>query len=327
MRDQRDTHKDRPLGTSQRSPPIADYVHRPTIDVRLLRHLWSFLAVAEARHFGRAAERLGISQPPLTQQIQILERSLGVRLFERSRRGATLTPQGLAILPAVQRFAEQMGRLEAVVRAAREGKSHFVTIGAITSTFYNVLPKILEALNTEYPHITASFIELHTAEAIQMLQTGVVDLAFARLAHGVDTIKVAPLVTDRLMVALPARHRLASAAEVDIAELNGESWIQVRRQLSPASFDAVITACAKGGFSPTIRHEVGSEASQIAFVSCGLGVALLPESQARQVAPNVLFRPLWQPVEIVTVALVWDEERISEPARTIVDIALRMKGQ
>lgn len=290
------------------------------INVRLLRHLWAFLAVAEERHFGRAAERLGISQPPLSQQIQTLEASLGVRLFERSRRGASLTQEGLALLPAARRFAEQMGHLEAVVHTSKRGHSDVITIGATTSTFYKVLPTLLENMKTLMPDVTASFVEIHTFEAHNLLQTGVIDLAFARMTRDVETIKVIPIATDVLHVAMSSTDEFASRPTIDLADLADRNWIQVRRHLSPASFDRVIAACAEAGFSPRLLHEVGSEASQVAFVSCGLGVALLPITVTYSLAPNVVFRPLAQTIEVVTAAVAWDEVLIGETARKVVDL-------
>ena len=295
------------------------------IDVRLFRHLWSFLAVAEEGHFGRAAERLGISQPPLTQQIQTLEHSLGMRLFERSRRGAVLTQEGQAILPAVQRFAEQLERLETLVRAAKEGQTRFITVGALTSTFYDVLPRIVEAARAELPEVTASFVEIHTADALPMLQSGAVDIAFSRLTRSVGPFRVVPLVAETLIVALSTEHPLAARDIIAIEELADEPWVQVRRRLSPPSFDRIIGACVEAGFSPRIAHEVGSEASQVAFVSCGLGIAVLPSSLVRVVIPSVTFRPLAKPIEVVTASLAWNEERITPVARAFVDIALRHK--
>lgn len=296
------------------------------INVRLLRHLWSFLAVAEERHFGRAAKRLGISQPPLTEQIQALERSLGVRLFERSRRGAQLTREGQAILPAVQRFAEQMKNLEGVVRAAKEGQKEFLTFGAITSAFYDVLPNILKAMARDLPGVTVSFVEIHTADAVAMLQSGIVDLVIARLVRNVGSIRVIPLVTDRLVVALPADHALAAQTEIGIEGLANEPWVHIRRQISPPYFDSIISVCAESGFSPRLVHEVGSEASQIAYVSCGLGIAILPSRLSRNMAPNVAFRPLADPVEIVTASLAWDQDRITPTVQAVVKIALNERS-
>ncbi len=116
------------------------------INFRLIRHLWLFLAVAEEQHFGRAAKRLGMSQPPLTEQIQILEQALRVRLFDRSRRGTKLTPAGAAILPAVRKFAEQLERLELAVQEAATGQRSILSIGAITSSMVDVIPAMIKAL-------------------------------------------------------------------------------------------------------------------------------------------------------------------------------------
>jgi DNA-binding transcriptional LysR family regulator len=294
----------------------------PMIDVRLLRHLLSFLAVAEESHFGRAAKRLGISQPPLTKQIQVLERSLGVTLFDRSRQGAKLTKEGAAILPAVQGFARQMSGVEAVVRAAKEGQTQFVAIGAITSTFYDLLPRILKDMLAALPRVTASFAEIHTADAVPMLRSGAIDLAFARLIRNVGSIRVVAMVRDHLLVALPTGHRLAAEPSLPIEALADEAWIHVRRQFSPDYFDRIISACSVAGFSPRLVYEVGSEASQIAFVSCGLGIALVHGSLARNIAPNIAFRPLTRPVEMVTASLAWDEERVTPVARKVIEIAL-----
>ncbi|MEJ1978666.1 MAG: LysR family transcriptional regulator [Acetobacteraceae bacterium] len=291
------------------------------IDVRLLRHLWSFLAVAEEGQFARAAARLGISQPPLTKQIQVLERSLGVILFERTRHGATLTKEGLAILPAVQRFAEQMSGVEAVIRSVKDGQTQLLTIGAITSAFYDVLPAILAAMAKNLPEISVSFVELHTVDTVSMLQSGAIDLAFSRLVRDTGSIRVVPMVSDRLVVALPNRHALASQPEIRIEDLTDEPWIHLRRRLSPDYFDRILSACTAAGFSPRLVHEVDSEASQVAFVSCGLGAALVHSRLARNVAPNVVFRPLSHPVEVVTVSLAWDEDRISPMTRAVVEIA------
>lgn len=151
------------------------------INFRLIRHLWLFLAVAEEQNFGRAAKRLGMSQPPLSEQIQVLEQALKVKLFERSRRGAQLTPVGAAILPAVRKFADQLERLELAVEEAVAGQSGMLTIGAISTAMFDVLPGLIEQLKAEHPHLTVSVREIDSVEAVPALEAGDIDLAFARL--------------------------------------------------------------------------------------------------------------------------------------------------
>src|SRR4051812_38949899 len=153
------------------------------VDFRFLRHLWSFLAIAEERHFGRAAKRLGISQPPLSQQIQILEQALGFKLFVRSRRGAELTPQGAAILPAVKRFAEQGAHMEAAVSEARLGRAEVIHVGAITSAIVDILPSVFRITRERHPHVTLALTETDSSAAIDALLNGDIDIAFARFDH------------------------------------------------------------------------------------------------------------------------------------------------
>jgi DNA-binding transcriptional LysR family regulator len=278
----------------------------PMINFRLMRHLWLFLAVAEEQHFGRAARRLGISQPPLTEQIQVLEQALKVRLFERSRKGAQLTAVGRSILPAVRRFAVQMEQLERAVREATAGQTGTLTIGAISSAMLEALPPLLERLRTRHPDISVAVREIDSADAVPALQSGEIDLAFARLQGDLgEGIVTRPLTQDRLAVALPATHALARARRVRLRQLADEAFVMFSRQVSPVYFDSIIAGCQAQGFSPRILHDVRTVASQVAFVGCGQGLALIPAGLKSLAPPSVVVRPLAERVEIVTAAAAW----------------------
>jgi DNA-binding transcriptional LysR family regulator len=280
------------------------------INFRLIRHLWLFLAVAEEQHFGRAAKRLGMSQPPLTEQIQVLEQALKVKLFERSRRGAQLTAVGATILPAVRKFAEQLERLELAVREAASGQMGMLTIGAITSAMLEELPKLIAQLKADYPQLTVSVIEIDSAEAVPALEAGDIDLAFARLEGNLGaTIQSLPLAQDLLAVALPRTHRLAGKPRIDLATLADEVFVMFSRQVSPVYFDSIISSCRACGFSPRILHEVRSVASQIAFVGCDQGIALVPSTIKKLAPDNVVVRPLTESMKIVTTAIAWNAAR------------------
>jgi DNA-binding transcriptional LysR family regulator len=280
------------------------------INFRLIRHLWLFLAVAEEQHFGRAAKRLGMSQPPLTDQIQILEQALKVKLFERSRRGTKLTSVGAAILPAVKKFAEQLERLELAVREAATGQRGMLTVGAITSAMVEVLPPLIEKMKATYPDVTISMREIDSVEAVPLLQSGDIDLAFARLEGELGTgLKSIPLREDRLAVALPREHPLASKSRIRLASLAEEDFVMFYRRVSPGYFDSLVTACRNAGFSPRIVHEVGSVASQLAFVGCGQGVALIPSAMKKMAAETAVVRPLTQKLGVVTTAVAWNSAR------------------
>ena len=280
------------------------------INFRLIRHLWLFLAVAEEQNFGRAAKRLGMSQPPLTEQIQILEQALKVKLFERSRRGTKLTPAGAAILPAVKKFAEQLEHLELAVREAATGQRSILTVGSITSAMVEVLPPLIESMKAAHPDVTISMREIDSVEAVPLLQSGDIDLAFARLEGDLGTgIKSFPLREDRLAVALPQTHPLAAKSRIRLAALAEEDFVMFYRRVSPGYFDSLVTACRNAGFSPRIVHEVRSVASQVAFVGCGQGVALIPAAMKKMAPETVIVRPLTEQLSVVTTAVAWNATR------------------
>mgnify|MGYP000909667976 CR=1 FL=1 len=276
------------------------------INFRLMRHLWMFLAVAEEQHFGRAARRLGMSQPPLTEQIQVLEQALKVKLFERSRQGTQLTPVGRAILPAVQRFASQMEQLELTVREATAGQSGTLTIGAISSALVDAIPPLVDQFKQAHPDVSVSVREIDSAEAIPALQAGELDLAFARLQGELGSdISTKLLAQDRMAVALPSKHRLAGSQSIRLGQLVDEPFVMFMRQVSPVYYDSIIAGCQAHGFSPRVLHDVRSVAAQIALVGCGQGVALIPSGLKRLAPENVLVKPLKEEIEVVTTAVAW----------------------
>ena len=281
-----------------------------TIDFRLMRQLWMFLAVAEEQHFGRAAKRLGMSQPPLTEQIKVLEQSLQLKLFDRSRRGTRLSPAGAAILPAVRRFAGQVEQLETVIREVAAGQSGVLNVGAITSAMLEIVPSFLEAFRQTYPNLTLYVREIDSVDAIPGLESGDLDLAFVRLEGAIGSgISTMPLAEDRLAVALPKDHPLAGLARVPLKALESERLIMSSRQVSPVYFDLVISVCRSHGFAPRVFHEVRSVTSQVAYVSCGQGVALVPSAMCKLAPDNVVVRPLAERVVVVTAALAWNAKR------------------
>lgn len=280
------------------------------IDFRLIRQLWMFLAVAEEQHFGRAAQRLNMAQPALSEQIKVLEQSLKLKLFDRSRQGTQLSPTGAAILPAVRQFAAQVERLERAVREVVSGQTGVLHIGAITSAMLETIPPLLEGLKKSHPHLTVFVKEIDSAEAIPALESGELDMAFARLdgqlGKGISTL---PLQEDRLSVALSQSHPLASQTRIDLKSLSDEQLVMSSRQVSPVYFDMLISLCRTHGFAPRVTHEVRSVTSQIAYVSCGQGVALVPNAVRRLAPENVVVRPLKEKFMVVTSAAAWNSKR------------------
>lgn len=281
-----------------------------TIDFRLIRQLWMFLAVAEEQHFGRAAQRLNMSQPPLTEQIKVLEQSLKMQLFERSRRGTQLSAAGAALLPAVRQFAGQVEQLERVVREVAAGQSGVLHVGAITSAMLDAVPPLLDHMRQAHPNVTVFVREIDSVDAIPGLESGELDLAFARIdgepGNGISAI---PMTEDRLAVALPKDHALAAQSRVRLKSLSAEQLVMSSRQVSPVYFDMLTGVCRAHGFAPRVLHEVRSIASQIAYVSCGQGVALVPASMRKLAPENVVLRPLHEKIMVVTAAAAWNANR------------------
>ncbi|NER62166.1 LysR family transcriptional regulator [Pseudomonas sp. MAFF212428] len=292
------------------------------INFRLIRHLWLFSAVAEDQNFSRAAKRLGMSQPPLTEQIQALEQSLRVQLFTRSRRGAQLTPAGAAILPAVRKFADQLQRLELAVHEAVAGHTGVLTIGAITSAMIDVLPPLIERFKQEHPLVTVSVREIDSAQAVPALEAGDIDIAFARLEGNLGRhLQSIPLSEDRLAVALLNDHPLAACESISLSALADETLVMASRDVSPVYFDYLVGQCKASGFAPRIVHQVRSVSSQVAFVSCGQGIALVPASMDKLAPENVMIRPLLPEVNVVTTAMAWHSEHKNPLLEAMIDQA------
>jgi DNA-binding transcriptional LysR family regulator len=291
------------------------------IDFRLLRHFWYFLAVADERHFGKAAKRLGMSQPPLSQQIQVLEQMLGVQLFERSRQGVQLTREGAAILGPVQRFMEHAQRLQVAVNEASQGRSDILSVGAINSTLFDVLPSLRRIAAQRYPGLSIAIAEMKSSEALAAVQGGEIDIAFARLGDRVPDLEVRPIVHDHLVLVLPRDHPLTASKSVGIHELADEVFVLPPRSSSPSYFDQITSACRAAGFSPRVHFEVPSVVSQIAYAGCGVAVGMVPSRAMRFGGSEVVFRPLTETVNVVSIAAVWNPQRRKDIVPEIIDIA------
>jgi DNA-binding transcriptional LysR family regulator len=292
------------------------------MDFRLVRRLGHFLAVAEEGHFGRAAARLGISQPPLTAQIQALERELGVKLLERTGKGAHPTREGEALIPLARRLAEGAGELEALARELRAGRAAPVSIACVTSALFDYLPPLVRALQAARPDAAVSVREMDTTDAVEALRRGEVDLALLRLDRDRPPVKLRSLGRDVLAAALPSGHPLAeSTAPLPLGQLADEPMLVLPRGISPAYSDAMVTACREAGFTPRVVREVGSAMAQLGFVAAGLGIALVSAGMARLRPPGVAFRELEGPIHAVGVALAWNAERENEATRLALDFA------
>jgi DNA-binding transcriptional LysR family regulator len=261
-----------------------------------LRHLRYFVAVAEEGHITRAAARLGIQQPPLSQQIHALERELDVQLFRRKPRGVELTSAGRALLDDARAILAQVEHALAATRRTARGEQGRIVVGFTSSTpFVPFVPQVIRAFRELYPLVALALEETGTGEMVDGLRSELIDAAFIRSpAPDPAGIEVHPLLEEPMMVALPEGHALAApeAAPLPLTALSGDTFILYRRPVGPGLYDAIIAACHGAGFSPRVGQEAPRILSTLSLVAAGLGVSLVPASLQRLRMDGVVFRSL-----------------------------------
>ncbi len=242
------------------------------------RHLRYFLVLAQELHFSRAAERLAISQPPLSWNIRQLEDSLGARLFERNSRGVRLTEAGRAFVPAAQALLAQADDAARLARDVEGGVRGSLRVGYVSSMLYRDLPRLLHDFGERHPEIRVRSFELNSQAQVVELSHGRIDVGFLHSSQLPHTLHAEPFSADPFLCCLPRGHALARSRVVDPAALKGETFVMFAREASPDYHERVLTICTSAGFSPDIRHEVRHWPSVVTLVARGLGVALVPEA-------------------------------------------------
>ncbi len=273
-----------------------------------LRHLRYFRAVAEELHFGRAAERLHIAQPPLSQQIRQLERELEVALFTRSTRRVELTPAGAAYLKravAVLDAVDDAGQQARRIAAGTEGH---LSIGCVGSATYSVLPRLVRALRDELPLVEIDIRgEMLAPAQLDALRAGDIDIALLRPPIDDDAIRVEVLRRDRLIAALPAEHPLTQRSTISIGALRDEDFVAHAGRGRSVMGGLLAAVCADAGFAPRIRQEVSETSTLVTLVAAGLGVAVVPEPTADLDIAGVTYRqfePSSLGIDLVAASLV-----------------------
>src|ERR1700761_1806772 len=260
-----------------------------------LRHLRLFVAVAEEGHITRAAERLGMQQPPLSQQIQALERELGVILFRRKPRGVEPTEAGQALLTDARAILAHIDHAFATTQRTARGEQGRIAIGFTSSApFHPFVPRVIRAFREAYPLIALSLDEGGTIELIDDIRHERMDAAFIRTPV-VDPagITVNPLLEETMLVALPSSHSLAaSEGGLPLSALAAETFIVYRRRSGPGLYDAIFAACHAAGFSPVVGQEAPRIVSTLNLGAAGLGIAVVPASLARMQMDGVTYRAL-----------------------------------
>jgi DNA-binding transcriptional LysR family regulator len=292
-----------------------------------LRHLRYFVAVAEEGHVTRAAERLGIRQPPLSQQIQGLERELEAQLFRRKPRGVELTPAGRALYGEALAILARAGEAVAATKRAAQGEAGRIGIGFTSSaSFHPFVPRVIRAFHEAHPLVTLALEESGTTELVAALRAQAIDAAFVRSPVGEsDDLFVRPLFDEPMVAALPSGHALSGASDdLPLAALAGETFILYRRPVGPGLHDAIIAACGRAGFSPKIGQEAPRMLSTLSLVAAGLGVTVVPASMSRLEAEGVVYRPIDKSAPLTApLNLAYRRDEISAAVRGFVALVQR----
>ncbi len=290
-----------------------------------LRHLRYFLAVAQELHFGRAAARLGIAQPPLSQAIRRLEARLGVELFRRTRRHVELTDAGAVLRDEARSLLDHAARVERALRTAEAGTAGTLRIGFVGSAAHDVLPTLLRRLRDGYPDVVVAPQELSTTAQVQAVAGGSLDAGIVRLPIAAPHVATLRLVEEPLVIALPDFHPLARRARLPLSALAGEPFVLWGRDRNPLFHDEVISACHAAGFSPNVVQEAGEMPTIVGLVAAGLGVSLVPASMERVRSDGVAYRPVrGRPVRIA-LALAWRRDDPPALVRNLIAVARRTR--
>ncbi|CAB3639387.1 LysR substrate-binding domain-containing protein [Trinickia soli] len=272
-----------------------------------LQQLRYFVAVAETEHVARAAERLHISQSPLSRQIRQLEDHLGLQLFERIKQRVRLTPAGRDFLVQARDLLSQAERMEERARQVGKGEACALSIGYCEGIIHNGrLPAALRRFRSAHPRVSLKLAAMRSGEQIEALERSLIDVALVyNLPQPSESLQSRLLTSEPFVLALADDHPLAKRATVNAKDLDGMPWIALPKSINPAARERFLAACASCGFTPDIQFEVAQVSTTLGLVSAGLGVAIMQSSMRRMSPPGVVFKPMdWLPLT-VEIHLLW----------------------
>ncbi|WP_248795957.1 LysR family transcriptional regulator [Pseudomonas sp. MWU13-2105] len=291
-----------------------------------LRHLRYFIAVAEELHFGRAAEVLGISQPPLSQQIQALEQELGARLFDRTNRRVELSEAGRLFLQEARLVLAQVDKAADVARRAQLGELGELKIGFTSSAPFNsTIPQAIFAFRQAFPAVHLNLREMSSKTVADGLMDESIEVGLMRPLALPEALSVVELMHEPLVAVLSAKHPLAGGSEegMYLSELALEPFVFFPRSYGSGLYAQLLTLARQAGFSPHFAQEAGEAMTIIGLVAAGLGVSVLPASYQRIRIDGVVYRPLLDPDAVSAVWLVQRKDQKSPMAKAFIELLTR----
>jgi DNA-binding transcriptional LysR family regulator len=291
-----------------------------------LKHLTSFIAVAEQLSFVRAADRLYLSQPALTGQIQKLEEELGVQLLLRDRRSVKLTDAGKVFLTEARATLLRARQAADRAQKAARGEIGRLRIGFVSSAALEIVPSIVVAFRKQHPEVTLDLMNLRTVSQVKKLISKTLDIGFLRLPLSNEQLRTTVIHREPFLLVLPKGHPRARDKQVHIAHLREERFVAYGRRWAPGFFDSVIQMCLKEGFSPNIVQETGEMYTAIALIAAGAGIAILPRSVVLAQSKNIVMKPLAGKIPISEIAIATRVGNASLIVRSFIELAAEKRN-
>lgn len=270
-----------------------------------LRHLRYFVVLAEELHFGRAALRLAISQPPLSVNIRQLEEAIGTRLFDRNSKAVSLTAAGQAFLVRAKSLLAQVDDACMLAREIGDGVVGRLRVGFIGSLLFHGLPGWIQDFQAQFPNVQVVLSELNTQEQLDALAHKEIDVGFVYTRHIPDTMTSLLVCSPSFVCCVPEHHPAARRSKLALADLRDEAFIIFLRKASPDYYARIVEICVNAGFYPRVQHELRHWLSIVAAVSQGLGIALVPEQMEQSHMAGVRFVALEASIVASEVYCVW----------------------
>jgi DNA-binding transcriptional LysR family regulator len=291
-----------------------------------LRHLRYFLAVAEELSFTRAAERVGIAQPPFSQQIRALEQEIGVRLVDRTPRRVVLTEAGSVFAERARFILSRIGEAVVVTQQIGRGMSGHVCVGFTESgCFHPAVTRTLLEFRQAYPALHVTLRENKSINLVAMIREGTVDAAIIRPPFEADeVVAYTPLLHEKMVVAVPRGHRLALRKATTLAGLSEEVFVFYHRNVRPGLTDAVIAACERSGFRPRVSQETPQLTSTLNLVAAGLGISIVPESLKHLRTNDIVYLRLTGNAPQAALGLASRADGRSAAVDNFIAVALRV---